>query len=320
MSSRHRTPRNSRTPAAPRTPAAARAARDARLAAPGSHPLQSLARFVISLTVLVIGGLWVVMTQVDPQAWWVEILRYTPYLVLLVPALLALVLSIAVGWIWRAVALAGLLVVVFPLMGWTHGQPENGSTRLRVMSFNIKSYKADDRPDGYEAIVREIRQHDPDVLVMQDAQKLTDKWRPVPDVMKELLAARHTQAQGQYVIASKYPLRDCRMAPLSADPDQLHQVLANLFVNAQHALQERQLHFQRMLVEMRLDVGGRNRADGQDRLGQARAQRWAASKSSDRPVTTPISTKAVMTSTPLRSTAATAARRRWPWCAPKTRR
>jgi endonuclease/exonuclease/phosphatase (EEP) superfamily protein YafD len=202
-----------------RTPLDARAARDARLSQPGSHPLQALARFVISLTVLVIGGLWAVMTLVDPLAWWVELLRYTPYLVLLVPALLALALSIAVGWVWRAVALGAVLVVVFPIMGWAQGQPENGSTRLRVMSFNIKSYKADDRPEGYEPILREIRQHDPDVLVMQDAQKLTDKWLPMPEVMKELLAARHTHLRGQYVIASKHPLRDCRTAPLSADPE-----------------------------------------------------------------------------------------------------
>ncbi len=204
-------------PARRRTPLDARAARDARLAQVGSHPLRSLARFVISLTVLVIGGLWAVLALADPLAWWVELLRYTPYLLLLVPALLALALSLAVGWIWRVAALATLLAVVFPIMGWTRGQPENGSTRLRVMSFNIKSYKADDRPEGYEAIVREIRQHDPDLLVMQDAQKLTDPWRPMPEVMKELLATFQTQMRGQYVIASKHPLRDCRVAPLSAD-------------------------------------------------------------------------------------------------------
>ncbi|RZS53303.1 endonuclease/exonuclease/phosphatase family protein [Sphaerotilus mobilis] len=205
-------------PSRRRTPLDARAARDARLAQVGSHPLQSLSRFVISLTVLVIGGLWAVLALADPLAWWAELLRYTPYLLLLVPALLALALSIAVGWAWRAAALAAVLVVVFPIMGWTHGQPENGSTRLRVMSFNIKSYKADDRPEGYDAIVGEIRRHDPDVLVMQDAQKLTDKWLPMPLVMKELLTPRHTQMHGQYVIASKHPLRNCKVAPLSADP------------------------------------------------------------------------------------------------------
>ncbi len=202
----------------PRTPLDARAARDARLERDRSHPLQSLARFYISLTVLGIGGLWAVQRLADPLAWWVELLRYTPYLLLVMPVLIALALSVTVGWAWRLAALACAGVVAVPLMGWVRGQPENGSNRLRVMSFNIKSYKADDRPEGYGPIVEEIRRRDPDVLVMQDAQKLTDQWLPVPAAMKELLASRQTQMRGQYVIASKVPLRDCKVAPLSADP------------------------------------------------------------------------------------------------------
>jgi endonuclease/exonuclease/phosphatase (EEP) superfamily protein YafD len=202
----------------PRTPLEARAARDARLAQSGSHPLQSLSRFVIALTVLGIGGMWAIERLADPLAWWVELLRYTPYLLLAVPAVLALALSWTVGWAWRLAALAVAVVVAFPLMGWVRGQPENGSNRLRVMSFNIKSYKAEDKPGGYAAIVDEIRRHDPDVLLMQDAQSLSEHKDRVPESMKELLAQRHLKADGQYVIASKRPLRNCRVAPLSKDP------------------------------------------------------------------------------------------------------
>ncbi|MDP4301208.1 endonuclease/exonuclease/phosphatase family protein [Leptothrix discophora] len=217
----------------PRTPLDARAARDARLSRVESHPLQSIARFFISLTVLAIGGLWAAQNLGDPLAWWVELLRYTPYLLLLVPALLALALSITVGWTWRLAALASVLVVVFPLMGWTHGQPENGSNRLRVMSFNIKSYKADDRPEGYGPIVDEVQRHSPDVLVLQDAQKLTDKWLPMPEAMKLLLAGRHLQLSGQYVIASRHPLRDCRTAPLSVQPGLGDYLRCTVEVNGQ---------------------------------------------------------------------------------------
>ncbi|MGY0196732.1 endonuclease/exonuclease/phosphatase family protein [Leptothrix sp. BB-4] len=205
-------------PTRPRTPLDARAARDARLAQVGSHPLQSLARFIIGLTVLGIGGMWALERLGDPMAWWVELLRYTPYLLLAVPAALALALSWTVGWAWRAAALAVALVVAFPLMGWVRGHPENGSNRLRVMSFNIKSYKAEIRSGGYDAIAEEVRRHDPDVLLMQDAQSLSEHKERVPDVLKDLLAQRHLKVDGQYVIASKLPLRNCRVAPLSPDP------------------------------------------------------------------------------------------------------
>ena len=50
--------------------------------------------------------------------------------------------------------------------------PDEASTRLRVMTFNVKAEKAKERPDGPATLASEVARYAPDLLVMQDADGL----------------------------------------------------------------------------------------------------------------------------------------------------
>ena len=152
------------------------------------------------------------------DAWWIELLRYAPYPIYLAPTLLGLLLSLTLGWAWRLAALASVALIAVPVMALSYGSPQTGSAHLRVMTYNIKSYRADEKAEGYALIAEEVRRHSPDLLVLQDADRLTDGHAPMPEVMQRLFAQRQVYARGQYLVASRHPLRGCREHPLQ-EPD-----------------------------------------------------------------------------------------------------
>lgn len=143
------------------------------------------------------------------SAWWVELARYVPYPVYLMAAVLSIVASLRLGRAWLAAALLGLGLVLTVIMGLAWGAPDKGSLRLRVMTYNIKSYRADDRPDSYGRIAWEVLQNDPDILVLQDARHLPDSKGTMPEPVRKMLGDRTVHTYGQYVVASRYELRDC---------------------------------------------------------------------------------------------------------------
>ncbi|HKX44232.1 MAG TPA: endonuclease/exonuclease/phosphatase family protein [Burkholderiaceae bacterium] len=152
-------------------------------------------------------------------SWWLELLQYVPYPAFLGPALLALLLSWPLGWAWRLAAAGALLLVVTVIMGLALGRADSGTVPLRLMTYNIKAYRADTEPLIADALMREIEQRQPDLLVMQDAWALSDgKHRTANDltpVAESLFAGRHVYAHDQYVVVSRHPLRDCRTGDLS---------------------------------------------------------------------------------------------------------
>ena len=155
------------------------------------------------------------------DGWVVEWLRYLPYPLFLGMAGCALLLALWMPWRWRLLALSALLAVLGPVMGAVvDGHPEGGSIPLRVMSFNTKSYLATSAPDGFGRIAVEITMHNPDVLVMQDAQSIDDVdvavGASVRPELKRLLGGRAAHVHGELVIASRYPLRDCRSMVLGS--------------------------------------------------------------------------------------------------------
>jgi endonuclease/exonuclease/phosphatase family metal-dependent hydrolase len=191
---------------------------EVRIAARTSSVLQSLGRFLIPVFLVCALALALVLQPATGDAWWIELLRYAPYPIYLAPTLLGLALSLSLGWAWRATALASVALIAIPVMGLTYGKPQTGSTHLRVMTYNIKSHRADERPEGYAPIAEEVLRHNPDVLVLQDADRLTDGHAPMPEVMRRALAQRQLYTRGQYIIASRHPLRGCDEHPLP-EPD-----------------------------------------------------------------------------------------------------
>jgi vancomycin resistance protein VanJ len=148
-------------------------------------------------------------------SWWLELLQYVPYPAFLLPALLAVVLSWRLGWGWRLIAIGALGLVVTIIMGFVFGHADAGSDALRMMTYNIKAMRAHSQPGVFEALEREVARHRPDLLVMQDAGELTAARHKAPAIAQSIFAGRNVFSHDQYIVVSRYPLRDCRAGDLS---------------------------------------------------------------------------------------------------------
>lgn len=150
----------------------------------------------------------------DVDAWWVELLHYVPYPVYLLPAVAALALSFMLRWPWRIAALVTLLLVLTVIMGLTFGRGDEGTGRLRMMTYNIKALQASERENGLEQIAAEVAKHNPDVLVMQDAGELSQRHFERPGLVMDLFVGRYVYQHAQFIVLSRFPLRDCGAIPL----------------------------------------------------------------------------------------------------------
>ena len=148
-------------------------------------------------------------------SWWLELLQYAPYPAFLLPALFALVLSWRLNWAWRLIAVGALGLVTTIVMGFVFGHADAGSGGLRMMTYNVKSYRAVRQAGIYEALEQEVARHHPDLLVMQDADELIAARRSAPAIAASIFAGRHVFSHDQYIVVSRYPLRDCRAGDLS---------------------------------------------------------------------------------------------------------
>ncbi|MEQ1757521.1 MAG: endonuclease/exonuclease/phosphatase family protein [Vicinamibacterales bacterium] len=167
--------------------------------------IRRLARLIVALVLV---GIVVMVAgyRLGPERVWLfAAAQYVPYPVFLVPSVLAIVLSLMLGWGWRFASVAGLVLVLTSVMGVELNRGDQGVRRLRVMTYNIKDYLSIRRPAGLAVITQEIRRHDPDIAVLQDARRLGDS----PNALREIFGDRQTFAFGQYVVASRLPMRDC---------------------------------------------------------------------------------------------------------------
>ena len=150
--------------------------------------------------------------SLDP---WVELSRYLPYYWLMLPCLAAFAVACWLGRAWALGSLIAPLVLFTATMNvqWNVGEP--GEQRVRLMTYNSKLNRVED-PAVVEAVGREVARHNPDVLVMQDADGL-----PVGRGAQPLIAGQplfglpYAYAVGQYVVASRLPMRGC--VPASVD-------------------------------------------------------------------------------------------------------
>ncbi len=177
--------------------------------------LNRIARFAV-LGVAVPAALLALAYRREPLgSWWLELLQYAPFPAFLLPALFAVVLSWRLGWAWRVIAAGALGLVVTIIMGFVFGHADAGSGALRMMTYNIKSQRANSQPGVFEALEREVALHQPDLLVMQDAGDLTAARRNAPAIAQSIFAERNIFRHDEYIVVSRYPLRDCRAGDLS---------------------------------------------------------------------------------------------------------
>jgi vancomycin resistance protein VanJ len=174
---------------------------------PGLRPLARVVSVLVALATL---ALCIAFRIDDATLWWVELLRFVPFPAYLVPALVVGGLSLRLGRAWQCLALLTIAAVVVELMGLSWGSGDTGTDRLRVMTYNVKAHRADASNGGFARIATEILEHDPDIVVMQDAGSMVAADGSLPDALRMVLRDRRHYASGEYIVASRWPLRDCR--------------------------------------------------------------------------------------------------------------
>ena len=168
-----------------------------------------MARLFVVLTALGVGVLALVLVYFPDRHALLAYLQYLPYPVYLAPVVAATLCTAWLGWRWRVLAGLSVLVVLTVVMGLCLGQPDEGYGRVRFMTYNVKADLAVGEANGLGELTSEILVHDPDVLVMQDAGSLMGVKYRQPEVFAALVGKREVYAYGQYLVASRWPLKDC---------------------------------------------------------------------------------------------------------------
>jgi endonuclease/exonuclease/phosphatase (EEP) superfamily protein YafD len=169
-----------------------------------------LIRLIIIAVLLGVLSWWAVLAWGAEHHWLLAAWQYAPYWGLLPPVILTFALSWTQGWRWRLMSLTSLLVLLGPVMGFVWAPGDAGQGHVRLMTYNIKAYLNTTRePDGLARVAWEIAAHDPDIVVMQDAGEAGANEVPMTEQAKRLVGDRQTYAFGQYIVASRLPLRDC---------------------------------------------------------------------------------------------------------------
>jgi endonuclease/exonuclease/phosphatase (EEP) superfamily protein YafD len=234
-------------------------------------------RIVVAALLAPVLALTVAQQLVSDGPWWLELSRYLPYPLLVAPAVVALLLSLRLGWRWRGAAVATIALFATLAMGLSwNAEPGDAAPApdLRVMTYNVKALPAIERPGGIAALAAEVERHRPDVAVMQDASALMrgrDSEHPGP-----MFGLPEVRKVGQYVIASRWPLRDCTPAQTRLGAEALSYARCTVeFAGASFELVDVHLESPRSgLVATRkegldgIDLWASNHAG---RLGQARA-------------------------------------------------
>lgn len=173
--------------------------------------MKGLLRFGVALVAIGVLVLWGAHSAGPQQLPLLALTKYLPYPLYLAPVLVACLASLWLTWWWRGVALVSLGLTLTVLMGLAWGTPDEGHGRVRFMTYNIKSYLALQRPGGVAELAQEVNEHQPDILVMQDASQLASAAQDGPDVVKQVVGSRHVHHFGQYIVASRWPLRGCQV-------------------------------------------------------------------------------------------------------------
>lgn len=182
------------------------------------------ARLFVVVVLIGVAGLLFGRIEGSGQSAVLALSQYLPFPAYVLPALAAVLAAfIWLGWVWRVLAMMSLVVSLTVLMGLSWGSAEEGHGRVRFMTYNVKSYLALKRSGGAEELAHEIFEHQPDILVMQDAGQLVDVEGNVRS--KDLLRVvgggwQHAYASDEYVLLSRWPIRQCRNGaiPVGEEP------------------------------------------------------------------------------------------------------
>jgi vancomycin resistance protein VanJ len=171
--------------------------------------LRGAAGLFVVAVLTALAALTVVQRLSGVTSWWVELSRYLPYYWLLLPCVAALALAPWLGRWWVVASLAALALLCGVTMRPEWGRREPASEHVRLMTFNVKAGHAVQHRDGVLALGAEVARHDPDILVMQDADGLLVERGAPPLVGAPVFGLPHVYALGQYIVASRWPVQGC---------------------------------------------------------------------------------------------------------------
>jgi endonuclease/exonuclease/phosphatase (EEP) superfamily protein YafD len=186
-----------------------------RIVHPLSRALTRLLRAAVALFIAAVVLLTAALQAGTIGPWWLELARYLPLPLLVLPLLAALVVSLrwlGRGWALACAATLALFVTLTLGFEWHAGDSAvdgKSGVRLRLMTYNIKAYRAEDRPGGFDELAREVALQRPDILMMQDAGEMLPDREPGKPWPGPVFGLPNVYAVGQFIIASRHPLHEC---------------------------------------------------------------------------------------------------------------
>lgn len=181
--------------------------------------LRAAIRVAVGTVVAAVTLLIVAQHAIGSDNAWLEISRYLPYFALLVPSLAAMAASFWLGRAWVAAGTVNLALLLTLGMGLQWNTGDTGTARVRLMTYNIKLTSTPLPLDRVQALALEVARHDPDILVMQDANGLRLARGGAASTQGPVFGLPHVYAVGQYVVASRFALHDCGPGPTGLGGD-----------------------------------------------------------------------------------------------------
>jgi len=156
---------------------------------------------IILLAISVINWFW------GDRFWLGALNLYLPQIMWAVPGTVLAFLMYRVDGFWSWLPLLCVLWVLGPIMGFNWSLPsaksEAAGLSVRVMTWNIKYGKHDLMP-----LIEEVERCRPDLIFFQDAVNAT------PGPLADYFRNWQVRSQGQYLIASRYPLSEAEVHDL----------------------------------------------------------------------------------------------------------
>jgi endonuclease/exonuclease/phosphatase (EEP) superfamily protein YafD len=169
--------------------------------------LASLARALAWIYLGAVVAFALALFFVGEDSWLLAPLLYAPRYLCAVPLALTLPALLYAGPRWMLLTQAATLaVILFPLMGLeVHPRRvavDPAEPTIRLLSFNIFFGHS-----GCEAILKEVAAHDPDVILVSASIGTCDR------AVAARYASLYVQTAGEFVLASKFPIRDVYTPP-----------------------------------------------------------------------------------------------------------
>lgn len=185
----------------------------------GRALLAGMGKAVVLVCLGVVLTWWGLLAWGAEHHWLLAALQYAPYWGWLIPVGIVAALSLMLGWRWRLLAGLALAITLGPVMGLVVSRGDTGSGQVRLMTYNIKAFLNIHRDGGVDRVIWEVAEQNPDIVVMQDAGELMATAKPPSDKVRKLIGDRQLYTFGQYIVASRLPLRDCADGLIAYDKD-----------------------------------------------------------------------------------------------------